>query len=193
MDLVFCSPTNIASISQKLFHRYSWTTKSTGYISKITRNPLPPLDEQQRIAARLDEQMAAVAQARRAAEEQLHAARKLQYTYLREVFDNHNWKSTNLGSLSTIVRGSSPRPKGDQRFYGGKVPRLMVEDVTRDGMYVTPRVDFLTNEGSQLSRPMKKGDVVMVVSGAPGLPGILSVDACIHDGFVGFRELQREK
>jgi hypothetical protein len=69
----------------------------------------------------------------------------------------------------------------------------MVEDVTRDGMYVTPGVDFLTIEGSQLSRPMKKGDVVMVVSGAPGLPGILAVDACIHDGFVGFRELHKDK
>lgn len=155
--------------------------------------PLPPLDEQRRIAKRLNEQMAAVESARKAAEEQLQAARRLPFAYLREVFENHGWKSTNLGSLCTIVRGSSPRPKGDPRYYGGKVPRLMVEDVTRDGMYVTPRVDFLTEEGSKLSRPMKKGDVVMVVSGAPGLPGILSVDACIHDGFVGFRELQKEK
>ena len=32
---------------------------------------------------------------------------------------------------------------------------------------------------------------VMVVSGAPGLPGILAVDACIHDGFVGFRDIRQ--
>jgi type I restriction enzyme S subunit len=37
---------------------------------------------------------------------------------------------------------------------------------------------------------MKAGDVVMAVSGAVGLPAILSVDACIHDGFVGFRALR---
>ncbi len=36
---------------------------------------------------------------------------------------------------------------------------------------------------------MKKGDVVVAVSGNPGLPTILKVDACIHDGFVGFRNL----
>ena len=38
---------------------------------------------------------------------------------------------------------------------------------------------------------MKKGEVVMAVSGNPGLPSILKVDACIHDGFVGFRELSK--
>ena len=155
--------------------------------------PLPPLAEQQRIAAQLNEQMAAIAQARQAAEEQLRAARALPSVYLRDVVKNHVWKSVNLSFLCTIVRGSSPRPKGDPRYYGSDVPRLMVEDVTRDGMYVTPKVDFLTIEGSKLSRPMKKGDVVMVVSGAPGLPGILAVDACIHDGFVGFRDLQTDK
>lgn len=155
--------------------------------------PLAPLDEQRRIASRVNEQLTAVEFAREAAEEQLQAAWQLSFAYLREVFEDHKWKSTNLGSLCTIVRGSSPRPKGDPRFYGGKVPRLMVEDVTRDGMYVIPKVDFLTDEGALLSRPMKKGDVVMVVSGAPGLPGILDVDACIHDGFVGFRELQKDK
>ena len=38
---------------------------------------------------------------------------------------------------------------------------------------------------------MKKGDVVITVSGNPGLPTILAVDACIHDGFVGLRELNK--
>jgi restriction endonuclease S subunit len=39
---------------------------------------------------------------------------------------------------------------------------------------------------------MKAGDVVMAVSGAVGLPAILAIDACIHDGFVGFRNLRHE-
>jgi type I restriction enzyme S subunit len=99
------------------------------------------------------------------------------------------WKWVKVGEIATVVRGSSPRPKDDPMYYGGTVPRLMVADVTRDGMYVTPKIDFLTEEGAKLSRPMKKDDVVMVVSGAPGLPGILAVDACIHDGFVGFKNV----
>jgi len=98
-----------------------------------------------------------------------------------------------LGELCDVVRGSSPRPKGDARFYGGNVPRLMVADLTRDGKFVTPKIDSLTELGARQSRPMKKGDVVIAVSGNPGLSAILNADACIHDGFVGLRNLNLSK
>jgi|SRR5690554_3356792 len=98
-----------------------------------------------------------------------------------------------ISELSIVVRGSSPRPKGDLRYYGGNVPRLMVSDVSRDGMYVTPSTDTLTEEGAKKSRPMKKGDLVVAVSGDPGEPSILNVNACIHDGFVGLRRLNNER
>ncbi len=98
-----------------------------------------------------------------------------------------------LSELCEVVRGSSPRPKGDARYYGGNVPRLMVADLTRDGKLVTPRIDSLTEAGAKLSRPMKKGDVVIAVSGNPGLPAILNADACIHDGFAGLRNLDNSK
>ena len=98
-------------------------------------------------------------------------------------------QTTRIENLCTLVRGSSPRPQGDPQFFGGPVPRLMIADITRDGVYVTPRIDSLTELGATKSRSMKAGDVVMAVSGAVGLPAILAVDACIHDGFVGFRDL----
>lgn len=94
-----------------------------------------------------------------------------------------------LGDLCDIVRGSSPRPSSDPRYYGGPVPRLMVSDLKRDGMYVSANTDSLTLEGAKLSRPMHRGDLVIAVSGAPGLPAILNEDCCIHDGFVGLRNL----
>lgn len=156
--------------------------------------PVPPVAEQKRIAAILTEQMTAVARLRAAALAQLQSAQALPSAYVRKVFEQSpEWVTVQLGELAKIVRGSSPRPKGDTRYFGGNVPRLMVEDVTRDGMYVTPKIDYLTKEGATLSRPMKKGEVVMVVSGAPGLPAILATDACIHDGFVGFRELRTQR
>jgi type I restriction enzyme S subunit len=37
-----------------------------------------------------------------------------------------DWEVPTLGSLGSVIRGASPRPKGDKRFYGGDVPRLMV-------------------------------------------------------------------
>src|SRR5690606_486786 len=90
-----------------------------------------------------------------------------------------------------IFRGASPRPQGDPRYYGGKVPRLMIEDVTRDGKHSTPKIDSLTEEGATKSRFLKKGSVVLSCSGTRvAIPGILAVDACIHDGWLGFKNLK---
>jgi type I restriction enzyme S subunit len=100
-----------------------------------------------------------------------------------------HWIVGKVCEYMTVIRGASPRPKGDKRYYGGPVPRLMVEDVTRDGKYVTPQIDSLTEQGARLSRPMKSGSLVMVCSGNVGIPSILAVDACIHDGFLGFADV----
>ena len=94
------------------------------------------------------------------------------------------WEVARLGEISRIIRGASPRPKGDKRFYGGPVPRLMVEDVTRDGKIVIPQVDSLTAEGAKRSRPCRRGTLTLVCSGTVGIPSFLGVDACIHDGFL---------
>jgi len=102
------------------------------------------------------------------------------------------WKVKKVEDVAKVIRGSSPRPKGDPRYYGGDVPRLMGEDVTRDGKYVTPKIDFLTEEGAKLSRPMPKGTLVMICSGNVGLCSILAVDCCIHDGFLAFPELSED-
>ncbi len=95
-----------------------------------------------------------------------------------------DWSVEFVGKLGAVIRGASPRPKGDRRFYGGPVPRLMVEDVSRDRKFVTPIVDSLTLEGEMLSRPCKRGTLTFVCSGDVGIPSFLAVDACIHDGFL---------
>lgn len=102
------------------------------------------------------------------------------------------WQISTISDIARVIRGSSPRPKGDPRYYGGNVPRLMVADITRDGKYVTPTIDFLTEEGAEKSRPVPAGTFVLVCSGtkeAVGLPGLLAVDACIHDGIIALTEI----
>lgn len=99
--------------------------------------------------------------------------------------DKVDWKIVQIQDIAQVIRGASPRPKGDKRYYDGNVPRLMVEDVTRDGKYVYPSVDFLTEEGAKSSRPCTAGTLTIVCSGTVGVPSILGVDACIHDGFLG--------
>ncbi|MDQ2098443.1 MAG: restriction endonuclease subunit S [Tychonema bourrellyi B0820] len=103
-----------------------------------------------------------------------------------------DWNEIAISSIGEVIRGASPRPKGDTRYYGGKIPRLMVEDVSRDGKHVTPRTDFLTEEGAKLSRPCEKGTLTIVCSGTVGIPSFLAVDACIHDGFLAIKKLKKE-
>jgi len=103
-----------------------------------------------------------------------------------------HWQTFEVQQIAKIIRGASPRPKGDPKYYGGNIPRLMVADVTRDKKYITPSIDFLTNEGADLSRLMPAGTLVLVCSGLVGVPGILAVDACIHDGFLGFENISSE-
>ncbi len=103
-----------------------------------------------------------------------------------------DWEVKPLSCIGEIIRGASPRPKGDKRFYGGNFPRLMVEDVTRDGKVVIPKIDFLTPEGVKKSRPCKAGTLTIVCSGTVGVVSFLGVDACIHDGFLALVNINNQ-
>ena len=103
--------------------------------------------------------------------------------------ESSGWHRVSIGQVSRVIRGASPRPKGDPRYYGGNVPRLMVQDVTRDGKTVFPSIDFLTEEGAKRSRPCLAGTLTLVCSGTVGVPSFLGVDACIHDGFIGLVDI----
>ena len=143
--------------------------------------PLPPLQVQREIVAEIE-----------GYQKVIDGARAVVDNYHPHIPTYPDWQLIKIGLLAKIVRGSSPRPKGNPDYYGGPIPRLMVADITRDGMYATPKIDSLTYKGAKKSRPMKKGDVIITVSGNPGLPTILAKDACIHDGFVGLRDLKRD-
>ncbi len=86
--------------------------------------PLPPLFEQRQIASILDEQVAAVGQARAVAEAQLEAARALPVAYLRKVFESEEaigWPRRRLGevlSLRTEIVHPRDNPRGPAAFVG---------------------------------------------------------------------------
>lgn len=110
-----------------------------------------------------------------------------------EFKNSEKWSEMRLGDIGRVIRGASPRPKGDPRYYGGPIPRLMVQDVTRDGKWVIPRIDSLTIEGAKLSRPCKAGTLTIVCSGTVGVVSFLAVDACIHDGFLALIEIDEAR
>lgn len=69
----------------------------------------------------------------------------------------------------------------------------MVQDVTRDGKWVTPSIDSLTKDGAKLSRPCVAGTLTIVCSGTVGIVSFLAVDACIHDGFLALIDIDEKQ
>ena len=65
----------------------------------------PPLPEQQRIVAILDEAFAAITKAKTNAEQNLKNAKELFESYLQGVFENGNWEEKTLGEVCDFSQG----------------------------------------------------------------------------------------
>jgi type I restriction enzyme S subunit len=96
--------------------------------------------------------------------------------------------------IANVVRGASPRPAGDPRYFGGDtVPWVTVAEITKDdAVSLTATESFLTQEGAAHSNLFRNGTLIYSNSGATlGVPKILRIDACANDGVVAFLNLDR--
>lgn len=100
------------------------------------------------------------------------------------------WVWTRLGEIAQVIRGASPRPKGNPKYFGGDIPWIMISDISKEkGKYISRTKDTVTNEGAKKSRYLRAGTLILSNSGTVCVPKILAVDGCIHDGFVAFPDL----
>jgi type I restriction enzyme S subunit len=98
-----------------------------------------------------------------------------------------DWEVKTLSELGTVVRGGSPRPAGDPRFFNGNyIPWLTVAALTNipdHQQRVTETASFLTEAGSRQSRRLASGTLIIANSGATlGVTKLLGVDCCANDG-----------
>lgn len=156
--------------------------------------PLPPLPEQKRIAAILNEQMAAVEKAKKAAEERLKAAKALPAAYLREVFEGQEakgWPRRPLGEVSVLERGRfTPRPRNDPRYYGGEHPWIQIGEVEVSTKYIDHYRATLNDEGLAVSKKFPRGTLVISIAATIGAVGILTLDSCMPDSLVGIKPIE---
>ena len=140
--------------------------------------PLPPVEEQKRIAAILNEQMGAVERARAAAEAQLEAAKALPAAYLRAVFSSpeaQEWPVLPIGTLGDPTRGDTVQtgPFGAQlpsaEFSSTGVPVLNIGNV-QWGYLDLSRLDHVTpQKAAALERyTVREGDLLFTRSGTIG-------------------------
>lgn len=110
-----------------------------------------------------------------------------------KIVEEANFPMKELGNLSTVCRGASPRPKGDPKYFGGSIPWIMISDATGNpGKYIYTTQETVTQEGADKSRFLKAGTLIVTNSATIGMPKILGVDGCIHDGFLAFLDVSKE-
>lgn len=106
-----------------------------------------------------------------------------------------HWKIARIGHYTQLIRGASPRPAGDPLYFGGDfMPWITVGEVTNgDDKYVLSTENYLTKEGSEQSRIIYPGTLLLSNSGATlGVPKISKITGCINDGSVAFISLSAE-
>ena len=103
------------------------------------------------------------------------------------------WLSGALGDFTEIKRGGSPRPI--QEYFSDTGLRwLKISDVTSlQSPFVLDIKDHIIEQGLNKTVYLHMGSLVLSNSATPGIPKILDVDSCIHDGWLYFPKSQFSK
>ena len=97
-----------------------------------------------------------------------------------------------LSEVCNIVRGASPRPI--QKYITTSedgIPWIKIGDVSKESKYIVNTEEKITQEGISKSRLLHKGDFILSNSMSFGRPYILSIDGCIHDGWIAMSNFEK--
>ena len=145
---------------------------------------LPPLIEQKRIADLLNQQMAYVEKARKAAEDMLEAAQALPGAFLRQVFPAHGdalpagWKWTQLGDVLASIQPGFACGKRDEKG----VAQLRMNNISTDGRFNWDKIVRIPpNYTNMFKYWLEPGDVLFNNTNSVELVGKSAI-------FLGFHE-----
>ncbi|MBR6434998.1 MAG: restriction endonuclease subunit S, partial [Thermoguttaceae bacterium] len=95
-----------------------------------------------------------------------------------------DWITKKIGDVCEIHRGSSPRPI--QNFLSDKgMPWVKIADATgSNSRYILNTSQYIIEEGISKSVLVTPGTLIVSNSATPGLPKILGITACVHDGWL---------
>jgi type I restriction enzyme S subunit len=180
---------------------------SSGKIEELPF-PLPPLPEQNRIVAKIEELFSSLdkgIESLKMAQEQLKVYRqavlkwafegKLTNKDVKEGELPEGWKWKKISEISNVVRGGSPRPAGDPRYYNGNIPFLKVADLTKDyKVYLTTFEYTIKEAGLHKTRQIEPDTLLLTNSGATlGVPKICKIKATMNDGIAAFLDLDKRR
>jgi len=122
--------------------------------------PLPPLPEQKRIVAILNEQLSEVEKARLTAETQLESANALNSAYLREIFNSPESQTWEKKMLKDVIVEARPGFACGTRDTKGVV-QLRMNNVTTDGSFDWSSYIRIPAESETIKKyKLQSGDVL---------------------------------
>lgn len=164
--------------------------------------PLPPLAEQQRIVDRIESLFAKLDEAKEKAQAVVDSFETRKAAILHKAFtgeltakwrEEHgvrmeSWEHHQFSDLCAIVRGGSPRPAGDLRYYDGNIPFMKVADITRNDSPYVSKVEYsIKEEGLKKTRMVEANTLLLTNSGATlGVPAITTIRTTFNDGIAAF-------
>ena len=157
---------------------------SSDLIKRVQFN-LPPLSEQERIVAKLDEAFEAIDKVKANAEQNLNNAKELFESYLNNIFSNINASfNKKLSDVTKIVGGGTPS-KSTPTYYQGNIPWATVRDMNEDDLSKT---EFsITNEAvkSSATNIIPANNVIIATRVGLGKVCILMQDTAINQDLKG--------
>lgn len=154
--------------------------------------PLPPLEEQRRIVAKIDQLAAKIDEARTLRRNASRDLSALDCAVVHEVFGHCTARGglhrVLFAEVAAVARGKfGHRPRNEPRFYGGDIPFIQINDISEANRYIRVHSQTLNEDGLAISRMFPRGTVVIAITGATvGVTGILDFDCCFPDSIVGY-------
>ena len=166
----------------------------TRYMLDEIKIPLPPLPEQQRIVAILDEAFAAIAKALANAEQNLKNAKELFESYLQGVFEKkgEGWEEKMLGEVCNVIGGGTPS-KSNNKFYNGDIYWATVKDMK--GEIIENTEHKITKDAVKKSSTniIPGGNVIIATRVGLGKVCIIGNDTAINQDLRGVVPINSKK
>ena len=103
------------------------------------------------------------------------------------------WEKCRFKDVVRLFRGSSPRPIIEYLTTDNEegVNWVKIGDVPTSGRIITSTEEKITKEGAKKSRHVYVGDLILSNSMSYGLPYIMGIEGCIHDGWFVLRDYEQ--
>ena len=100
------------------------------------------------------------------------------------------WEQRKLGELANIVRGASPRPIQDPKWFDDEsdVGWLRIADVTEQDGRIHHLEQHISQLGQEKTRVLTEPHLLLSIAATVGKPVVNYVKTGVHDGFLIFLE-----